>query len=271
MTENNSDYKLNIDKDMTQYGEMMATCNLVDSDFPADYLTDEEKFEAFVMITSFGGNQTIDLPEDRREEYDAVRKYLFSRMESEEVSRTFITDYQGEMGYREVTVGLIDKPFSSFLDKFDPAREWGKNLVGYVGGELVVDEFDTQNRVVLLRERMILATPWFILGAPDSDMSKYEKIQYDEDSVKVNWVVKKSPDNSVYFDFGYFLFKKYISENGGKPREKTMVFFNSLLKTDIGYMEKVLPESMQAAVVLKAMANMFSDYAANYRKIVMER
>ncbi len=204
------------------------------------------------------------------EELDKTQRKSITENLEEEVEASK-TEMELQRGYREVTVGLIDKPFSEFLDKFDPAREWGKNLVGYVGGELVVDELDAEDRAVLLRERMILATPWYIIGAPDSDMSKFEKIQYDQDSVKVNWVVTKSPDNSVYFDFGYFLFKKYISEKAGKQQEKTIVFFNSLLKTDIGYMENVLPESMQAAVVLKAMTNMFSGYVANYRRIVLER
>ena len=264
-------YKLNIEKDMKQYDEILTTCDLVDNDYPANYLTDEKEFEAFVLITSVSGNQVVDLPEHRLEEYERVRKSLFSRMESEELSRTFNTSYRGEIGYREVTLGLIDKPFSEFLDKFDPAREWGKNLVGYLGGELEVDELDAKNRAVLLRERMILAIPWFLIGAPNSDMSKYEKIQYDQESVKVNWVVKKSPDNSVYFDFGYFLFKKYISENEDNPREKTMVFFNSLLKTNIGYIEKILPQSMQSSIVLKEMVKMFSEYLANYRRIVLEK
>jgi hypothetical protein len=244
---------------------------MVDRDFPSDYLTDKKAFEAYVLITSMNGIQTLELPEDRRKEYNEIRKNLYSEIESTDVSRTFASHYKDDIGYREVTAGLIDIPFSDFLNTFEPALDWGKNLVGYSGGELVVDEKDSDGRVVLLRERMVLANPWYILGAPVADMSKYEKMQYEEDSVKVNWRVTKSADHSVFFDFGYVLFKRYFSDVGGNRQEKTLVFFNSLLKTTTGYMEKLLPKSMQIPIILKIMTYMFAGYINNYRKIVLEK
>ncbi len=268
---NKSKFVLNIDKDMDQYNNVISTCSMVDIDFPSDYLTNQNSFEAYVLVTSMNENQTLELPEDRRKEYDKIRKNLYSKIETTDISRTFASHYKEDIGYREVTAGLIDIPFNDFLNTFEPALDWGKNLVGYSGGELVVDEKDSDGQVVLLRERMVLANPWYILGAPVADMSKYEKMQYEEDSVKVNWRVTKSADHTVFFDFGYVLFKRYFSEEGGKKQEQTLVFFNSLLKTTTGYMEKLLPKSMQIPIILKIMTYMFTGYIKNYRKIVLEK
>jgi len=268
---NESKFELNIDMDMNQYNEVISTCSLVDRNFPSDYLTAQRAFEAYVLITSMNNVQALDLPKNRLKEYNKVRNQLYSKIETTDVSRTFASRYKEDVGYREVTAGLIDIPFSDFLNTFEPALDWGKNLVGYSGGELVVDEKNSDGQVVLLRERMVLANPWYILGAPVADMSKYEKMQYEEDSVKVNWMVTKSADGSVFFDFGYVLFKRYFSDEGGNRQEKTLVFFNSLLKTTTGYMEKLLPKSMQIPIVLKIMTYMFTGYIKNYRRIILEK
>jgi len=50
-----------------------------------------------------------------------------------------------------------------------------------------------------------------------------------------------------------------------KQAGKALVFFNSLLKTTTGCMEKLLPKFMQIPIILKIMTYMFTGYINNYR------
>ena len=265
-----SDYKLNIEKEMDPYNEALSASTLADRDFPPSYLTSKREFETFVFMTSIPGNQTVELPKNRREEYDKIRKYLYLKIESTIISKTFITTYKGKIAYHEITAGLIDKPFKVFLNNFDPATDWGKNLAGYLGGELVVDEVNENDKAVLLRERMVLDTPWYAVGSPHLDMSKYENIQYDRDSVKVNWVVTKSENNSVFLDMGYLEFLRYVSENTINPEEKTMAVFNSIHRINPGCIVNILPKFMRSVIMLRVLRDMFSNYIRKYQKLALD-
>jgi len=260
-------YKLNIENDTDQYNEVLSISSQADRDLPPSYLTSKKEFETFVFMTSITGNQTMELPEYRRKEYEKTREYLSSKIESRVISKAFKTTYKGEPAYHEVTAGLIDRPFKVFLENFDPATDWGKNLAGYLGGELVVDGVNEKDRAVLLRERMVLATPWYAVGSPDLDMSKYEKIQYEGGSVKVNWVVKKSENNSVLLDIGYLKFLIYVSENSNNQEGKTLAVFNSIHRINGGCIINILPEFMQSMMLLITLKDLFSSYIRNYQKI----
>jgi RNA polymerase sigma factor (sigma-70 family) len=58
------------------------------------------------------------------------------------------------------------RAFVDFLACFSPAADWGKNLSGYLGGDLVVDDRNADGRPIERRERMVLASP---IGAPDDE------------------------------------------------------------------------------------------------------
>ena len=256
-------YKINIENDMNQYDEVLSLANYVDRDFPSNYLSNNKEFETFVFMTSLFRKQEVELSECQREEYDRIHKSLDSKIKSTVISKSFKTTYDEKDAYHEVTAGLIDKPFSAFLENFDPARDWGRSLVGYLGGELVADKSNDKNKAVLLRERMVLAAPWYALGTPDMDMSKYENVQYEKDSVRVNWFVTKSENDSVYLDVGYLQFNKYVSGN----TEKTMAVFNSIHRINSGCILNVLPKSMQSVILPKVLSNMFSNYIRGYQKL----
>jgi hypothetical protein len=268
MARKKPDYKLNIAENMDQYNEVLSVSSRADRDLPSSYLTSREEFETFVFMTSLAGNQMVEIPGNRREEYDKIQKYLYSEIESTVISRAFKTTYKGDVAYHEVTAGLIDRPFQVFLENFEPAVDWGKNLAGYLGGELVVDEVNEKDQAVLLRERMILKTPWYAVGSPHLDMSKYEYTQYERDSVKVNWVVTKSENNSVLLDIGYLQFIRYVSENSNNLEERTMAVFNSIHRINGGCIINILPGFIQSMMLLITLKDMFSSYIRKYQKIL---
>ncbi len=268
MVRKNPDYKLNIAENMNRYNEVLSISSRADRELPPSYLTSRKEFETFVFMTSIAGDHPVEIPENRREEYDKIRKYLYSKIESTVISRSFKTTYKGEVAYHEVTAGLIGRPFQVFLENFDPAVNWGKNLAGYLGGELAVDEVNEKDQAVLLRERMVLKTPWYAVGSPHLDMSKYEYTQYERDSVKVNWVVAKSENNSVLLDIGYLRFMRYVSENSNHPEERTLAIFNSIHRINGGCIINILPGFLQSMMLLITLKDMFSSYIRKYQKIL---
>jgi len=267
MMKKKSDYRLNIKKDFGQYNKVISLAGAVDYDFPPNYLSSQKEFEIFVFMNVLSGNHADKLPENLLKDYDVIREELQSKIQTSVLSKSFKTTYEGETAYHEVTAGLIDKPFKVFLENFDPARDWGKNLAGYIGGELAVDEVNKKNEAVLGRERMVLSTPWYALGTPDLDMSKYENTQYDKNSVKVNWFVTKSGNSSVFLDVGYLRFAKYVSEDTENDPEKTIAIFNSIHRINAGCIAHILPQFMQSMLVLKSLRDMFSSYIRRYQTI----
>lgn len=268
MARKKPDYKLNIAENMDRYNEVLSVSSRADCDLPPSYLTCKSEFETFVFMNSIAGSQTVEIPRDRRGEYDKIRENLYSKIESTVISKAFKTTYKGGVAYHEVTAGLIDSPFQVFLENFDPAVDWGKYLAGYLGGGLVVDEVNEKDQPVLLRERMVLKTPWYAVGSPHLDMSKYEYTQYERDSVKVNWVVAKSENNSVLLDIGYLEFLRYVSENSNNPEEKTLAVFNSIHRINGGCIINILPGFMQSMMLLITLKDMFSSYIKKYQKIL---
>lgn len=181
-----------------------------------------------------------------------------------DVGLAFETSAGGEPAFHELTAGLVDLPFAGFVGCFEPAREWGRRLASYRGGELVVDQTDARGRVILQRERMVISMPWYAVGGPDMDMSKYEVIERAERSTTVLWWAALSENGSVFHDDGYVTFKAV--EAGG--RERTLVFFNSIHRIDPGWGGALLPGGMRAALTRAALRDTFLAHLESYRAAI---
>jgi len=262
-----SAYRLNIQEDCAQYNEVVSLASAADCDFPPHYLTSKKEFEIFVLMNLLSGNHADQLPKNRQKDYDSINKKLHSQINTSILSKSFKTTYEGKTSYHEATAGLIDTPFTAFLENFDPATDWGKNLAGYIGGELAVDQVNQKDEAVRLRERMVLSTPWYALGSPHLDMSKYETIKYDKHSVTVNWFVTKSGNRSVFLDVGYLRFAEYVSETTKTPSEKTMAIFNSIHRINAGPVANILPQFLRSILILQSLRDMFSSYIRKYQTI----
>lgn len=198
-----------------------------------------------------------------KEEQDPL---FIKKLSQKIISYAYPITYKNKTAFQEITVGLIDKPYDTFVDDFDPAREWGKNLYAYIGGELIIDKNDDNNRPVLIRERMIIDTPWYAIGAPKMDMSKYEVAQHNSNSTKILWDVKNSENNSVFLDVGYLLFKGVTINN----KEQTCVLFNSIHQTEPGLLAKYLPDFIINRLTLKTLKDLFSSHIKNYQAITID-
>lgn len=146
----------------------------------------------------------------------------------------------------EVTRILIDIPYNKFILIISPEL-WGKNLAGYLGGEVNVLKKNEQLRATHQIERMVLKAPFKNL-----DMTKSEIIEYENDKSKVYWRVFHSDNETTISDIGYVEFSQ--SKSGG-----TIVTFQSAHKL-------YLPNSM----VKFSLANTFMDHLRKYKKIVGE-
>jgi hypothetical protein len=109
----------------------------------------------------------------------------------------------------ELSVQLIEVPYSDFVDRLAPAT-WGINLAYYLGGQLLVIEED-QGLAVKQVERMVLS-PFECdmdtrLG--NMDMTKTEVIRYYSGRAKVYWRVYHSDNNSTEADVGSVEFSQY--------------------------------------------------------------
>ncbi len=156
----------------------------------------------------------------------------------------------------EITHGLIEVPFETFLERFDPA-EWGLNLDHYLGGELRVFESDVQGRPTAQVERMVLSPFPCDWETPlsNQDMTKVERIVYDFDSVTVYWRVMYSDNGSTLSDVGTVSFLRHGDD--------TLVEFHSAhrLGTPLG---TALPNS----IAMLTLPDFFSDHLRYYRQLV---
>jgi hypothetical protein len=185
-----------------------------------------------------------------------------STLENRILAFVFKTSCDGKDAFHEITAGIKDMPLAALLNQFDPATEWGKNLHGYRGGELVVDEQD--EHVHMARERMVLSVPWYAWGTPVQDISKYEVTEYTHNSVKVNWKVTKSGNHSVFEDFGYVLFKEVSVGH----KKQTLILFNSLHRFEVGWLARMLPEILRDILAKKSLKDTFTGHIKNYLKII---
>jgi hypothetical protein len=263
-------YNINIEKNLNSYHEVLSVASYVDHDFPPNYLSDAEQFENFVFMSAFICEQPFEITADQSEKYSDISKRISSQLRSSVIAKAFTTNYQGEIAFHEVTAGLLDIPFAELLTSFDPAQNWGKNLSGYLGGELRADLVNDAGQTELQRERMVLSPPWYALGAPDLDMSKYEMVQYSDNSVKIIWKVTKSENSSVFLDIGYLQFRKYLPENTKNQAGKTLVVFNSIHRVEAGFMGKILPESIKLRLTLKSLRDLFAGHVKQYQKIISQ-
>lgn len=192
----------------------------------------------------------------------AARDHLWTSLRAGQIeSARYLTEYEGEPVWHQVTVGIIDLSYADLLERFDPAADWGRNLAEYLGGELAVDEWDEGGRVTLQRERMLLGSPWYAIGSPDLDMEKYEVIAHADDSTRVGWVVMASPNGSVHVDVGYLLFRAVPAEEGGG----TLVVFNSVHRIETGIM------SFGSGIVGDNIAGTFVAHIERYRRVLGAR
>ncbi len=154
----------------------------------------------------------------------------------------------------ERTVGLVDVPLEEFLKKV-PAKDWGKNLVDWKGGEV---RAAGPGRQV---ERMVLRMP-----GKDLDMTKVETVTDDRDasgklqSSRVRWEVLKSDNGTVKQDVGTLKLERY--------GDKTLVTWHSahaLNKFPVA--TALLPKEATDAAAGMVLSSYFRRAIEHYREL----
>jgi hypothetical protein len=256
-------YPINIPQKSSLLMDIIPLARSVNLDFPADYDVSSHAKTLYYRQAVLQGGLSLNLSKKEKIKYEKERKYVEKTVLKKNISIVYETKYKGKRALHEITAGVINMPFKKFLAGFDPASKWGKSLAKYKGGQLKIDRFIGENPQ-FLRERMVLGTPWYAIGAPDMDMSKYEAVEYTKDSVTVYWQVKYSENRSVFLDIGYVKFKKYMV--GGQ--EKSMVLFNSIHRVDAGWGAALMPGFLVTWLSKKTLGNLFSDHIDNYRDLL---
>lgn len=248
-----NEYKVNIQKNLDIQNEVIQSAKIVDEDIQTD-LTNKNNLEIRALQLKFTDYPTnIEL----NDKISEIQKKLLKKLSKEIISYSFTTKIEDKVALHEITVGLLNVPFNDFQKRFNPAKDWGKYLYKYAGGEVLTDLYDENHKEVLQRERMLLGAPWYALGVPLLDMSKYEIIEYENNKVSVKWKVSFSENNSVFLDIGYVKFQKY--------QNKTIVIFNSIHRIDQGWFGNALPEFIKIPIALQTLSDMFKGHIENYK------
>ncbi|MBI3184547.1 MAG: hypothetical protein HYZ28_20625 [Myxococcales bacterium] len=152
----------------------------------------------------------------------------------------------------ERTIGVVDLPLERFLKKV-PAKDWGRHLADYKGGE--VREAGPGRQV----ERMVLGAP-----GKDLDMTKVETVREERDSsgrisaARVRWEVLKSDNGSVAKDIGTVRFERF--------GEKTLVTWHSAHDLAVApFSSPVLPGAVKDALLGATLSGYFSRAIEHYR------
>ena len=143
---------------------------------------------------------------------------------------------------------------------------WGRELYGYIGGAWVADEGPAAIPTKV-RERMVLTTPWYAVGAPDLDMSKYEVITRSDREVIVHWEVRGSANKSVMLDIGYVAFRAIRAAG----RDATLVLFSSLHRIDPGPVGRIMPGGLRAFITEASLRKLFAGHIQRYRSAVKQQ
>lgn len=251
-----NEYKINIPKNLNIQNEVIQSAKIVDEDFQTD-LDNKTNLEIRALQLKFTDSSNIELNNDLKDKITKIQKKLLQKLPKEIISYSFTTKIEDKVALHEITVGLLNVPFNDFQKRFNPAKDWGKYLYKYAGGEVLTDLYDENNKEVLQRERMLLGAPWYAVGVPLLDMSKYEIIEYTTNNVSIKWKVSFSENNSVFLDIGYVKFQKY--------QNKTIVIFNSIHRIDQGWFGNALPEFIKTPIALQTLSDMFKGHIENYK------
>lgn len=154
----------------------------------------------------------------------------------------------------EKTMGVVDVPLEKFLEKV-PTKDWGKNLVDYMGGEV---KSAGPGRQI---ERMVLNMP-----GKDLDMTKVESLKEDRDASgklqgsRVLWEVLKSDNGTVKQDTGTLRFERY--------GDKTLVTWHSAHALEkFPTATALLPKGVADKAVGMVLSDYFSRAIENYRDL----
>jgi hypothetical protein len=256
-------YRLNIPRRADVASMVYAASAEAERDPPPAAMEPGARFDA-LALQELAGVSAAGLLPARPAELSERRAALADRVRREIVALAWPTTHAGAFAVHEVTVGTVDLPFADFLVRFSPAADWGKNLSGYLGGELEVDDRDADGRPIEQRERMVLASP---IGAPDVDVAKYERIQHGIDEVRIRWCVTFSENGSSPLDEGYVLFRRYP----GEDRERTLVAFNSIHRINTTWVAALLPQAQRQSAVLDSLRETFRKHIERYREVVSAR
>jgi hypothetical protein len=160
----------------------------------------------------------------------------------------------GDGRVEELTQGLVDVPLETFLKRM-PAKDWGKNLSDWKGGEVKPDGDGRQI------ERMVMRMP-----GKDLDMTKVETISDMRDEkgaltgARVRWEVLKSDNGTVVTDTGTLRFERY--------GDKTLVTWHSAHKLDKFPLVQALAPKMAADAATGAiLTDFFARQIQQYRQV----
>lgn len=154
----------------------------------------------------------------------------------------------------EKTVGVVNVTLEKFLERV-PTRDWGKNLVDYMGGEVKAAGPGKQI------ERMVLRMP-----GKDLDMTKVETITDDRDASgrlqasRVRWEVLKSDNGTVKQDTGTLKLERY--------GDKMLVTWHSAHALEkFPTLTRALPKSVSDKATGFVLADYFKRAIEHYRTL----
>lgn len=246
-------YELDLEPAPGTEERVVAAARAVDRDLPDERLDEPGRGEAARLLALAAGGR--------------LEPELGRRLLEGEVAVAFASGEGEERAFHQVTAGLLPLPLEALLRRFEPAHDWGLHLARYLGGALAVDRADEAGRATFQRERMVLAPPWYAVGAPDMDMSKYEVIERVPGAVTVYWTVARSANGSVLRDDGYVRFR----EVEVAARALTLVVFNSVHRVDPGWAGGLMPASWADGLTCRVLRETFSADVARYREVLAER
>lgn len=255
-------YPLNLEPEAGVEARVRSAVAAVAADVPARPLERAEELRVLALRSLVLESSPPSIPEDRSDYVD-LRDELARALERGVVSAGHVTRLNGRLALHELAAGYLDLPLDELRGHFDPARDWGRRLAGYLGGELAIDAQDSEGRPVRQRERMVLSAPWYAAGAPDLDMSKHEIVERGPSWERVLWLVVASENLSVYQDVGTVTFRSVPA--GG--RERTLVVFDSIHDVDPGPLGSLLPARLRSAIALGVLRATFEAHVESYRQL----
>lgn len=252
-------YPMNLHRDLVVAPQIREAVERVEGDRPAKWREGGSDFERYVFQMNMMGQSPNDaLPQNLRSRYDKATAKQWRAMKRGSHSISYRSRLKGQAVTHQVTAGLLDIPFQTLRTRWYVPSEWGRSLSDYKGGTLAIDQKDHSGRTVLQRERMVLGTPWYAIGAPDLDMSKYEIVDYAHNRLQISWIVSASSNRSVLVDVGYLR----LCGIRASGRDQTLVIFNSVHRIDPGWLGGFTPD-----LVEDNLRQAFKNHVAKYRRI----
>lgn len=263
-------YRLNIERREDLGEAVRSAVRAVERDLPPN-LDDEAQLEALALLQAVAAPEVPPLETARRQALAQKRGVLENRLRSEVVAVAWESTADGRSALHELTAGPVELPFDELVRRFPPAAEWGRSLYRYLGGELAVDAADAGGRPTLQRERMVIRPPWYAVGAPDLDMSKYEAVSYSDNEIRIDWTVTKSENGSVVRDDGYVAFRRFspvVKPASPQGAQMTLVVFNSIHEVDPGWLGRLAWHGLRTSIGLRSLRDLFAGHVESYREKV---